>query len=75
MHIRPATPNKASSLPLLTLEVWSTTYLCRGINGFFADYALEEFSKARFQALLHDPLEIVLAAKKIRCYTGMSVWF
>ena len=35
-----------------------------GINGFFADYALEEFSEARFQALLHDPLEIVLVVEK-----------
>ena len=48
MHIRPATPNEASGLALLSFEVWSTTYLRRGINGFFADYALEEFSEARF---------------------------
>ena len=64
MHIRPATPNKASGLALLSLEVWSTTYLRRGINGFFADCASEEFSEARFQALLHDPLEIVLVVEK-----------
>jgi len=51
------------------------TYLRCGINGLFADYALEEFSEACFQALLHDSLEIVLVAEKKRFYRFMSVWF
>ena len=64
MHIFPATRNKASGLEILSLEVWATTYLRRGINGFFAGYALEELSESRLQALLHDPLEIVFVAER-----------
>jgi hypothetical protein len=48
MLIRPSVSKDASSLALLSLEVWSTTYLRRGINAFFAEYALEEFSRPGF---------------------------
>ena len=64
MLIRPSVSKDASSLALLSLEVWSTTYLRGGINAFFAEYALEEFSRPGFEAVLCDPFEILLAAEK-----------
>ena len=70
MLIRPSVAVDASSLALLSLEVWSTTYLRRGINAFFAEYALEEFSKPAFEAVLRDPLEILLVAEKNRLVQG-----
>ena len=63
MFIRPSVSKDASSLAILSLEVWSTTYLRRGINAFFAKHALEEFSRPRFEAVLCDPFEILLVAE------------
>ena len=68
--IRPSVSKDASSLALLSLEVWSTTYLRRGINAFFAEYALEEFSRPGFEAVLCDPFEILLVAEKNRLVQG-----
>ena len=70
MLIRPSVSKDASSLALLSLEVWSTTYLRGGINAFFAEYALEEFSKPGFEAVLCDPFEILLVAEKNRLVQG-----
>ena len=70
MLIRPSVSKDASSLALLSLEVWSTTYLRRGINAFFAEYALEEFSRPGFEAVLCDPFEILLVAEKNRLVQG-----
>ena len=70
MLIRPSISKDASSLALLSLEVWSTTYLRRGINAFFAEYALEEFSRPGFEAVLCDPFEILLVAEKNRLVQG-----
>ena len=64
MLIRSSVSKDASSLALLSLEVWSATYLRRGINAFFEDHALEEFSKSGFEAALCDPLEILLVAER-----------
>ena len=46
------------------------TYLRRGINAFFAEYALEEFSRPGFEAVLCDPFEILLVAEKNRLVQG-----
>jgi ribosomal protein S18 acetylase RimI-like enzyme len=55
--LRPATPSDASSLAALSIEVWIGTYLRHGVNGFFADYALAEFTAAKLARLLADPAQ------------------
>jgi len=49
---RPATIEDASSLAAISLEVWLNTYIRDGVNAFFADYALEQFTAARFKDIL-----------------------
>lgn len=52
MKLRKAVITDAASLAALSMEVWTGTYLRHGINAFFADYALSEFTKAKFEAHL-----------------------
>jgi hypothetical protein len=68
--LRPAVIGDASSLALLSLEIWSYTYLRHGINAFFADYALDVFTKSRFADVLQDPLEVILVLEKSTAITG-----
>ncbi len=49
----------ASSLAALSIEVWLGTYLNHGINGFFADYVLQEFTTARMETLIADPKQVI----------------
>ena len=58
MHIRPATPNEVSGLALLSLEVWSTTYLRRGINGFLPIMRWKDFQKPAFKHFCTIPLKL-----------------
>lgn len=55
MSLRPAQISDASSIAALSLEVWIGTYLKQGINAFFADYVLDEFTTANIEKLLQDP--------------------
>lgn len=57
MHIRRATHEDASSLAALSIEVWLATYIREGVNAFFADYALNEFTTAKFENLLSNVSE------------------
>ena len=68
--LRPAVIGDASSLALISLEIWSYTYLRHGINAFFADYALDVFTKSRFADVLQDPLEVILVLEKSTAITG-----
>lgn len=52
LRIRDTLPSDASSLAAISMEVWIGTYLRRGVNAFFADYALSEFTSQRFEAIL-----------------------
>ncbi|MGV1752047.1 N-acetyltransferase family protein [Agrobacterium sp. CG674] len=52
LRIRDALPSDASSLAAISLEVWIGTYLRLGVNAFFADYALREFTSEKFEAIL-----------------------
>lgn len=62
MSIRLATITDASSLAALSLEVWLGTYIREGINGFFANYALEEFTTQKFEAILQNKKERVFVS-------------
>ncbi|MHA6263452.1 N-acetyltransferase family protein [Arenibacterium sp. CAU 1754] len=63
MKLRRALKSDASSLAALSLEVWLGTYLRRGIGAFFADYALAEFTKAKFESVLADPNEYLAVSQ------------
>lgn len=57
MSIRLAKLSDASSLAAISLEVWLGTYIREGVNAFFAEYALSEFTTARFKTILNDKSE------------------
>jgi len=61
-EIRAARLDDAAPLAAIGLEVWLNTYLRAGVSGFFADYALSEFTTANFAARLADPQEAFLVA-------------
>jgi|SRR5690606_29568087 len=55
MQFRTATVDDAPILAALSIEVWIGTYLPRGVNAFFARFALEEFTAARLARAIEDP--------------------
>ena len=57
MSIRPARKEDASSLAAISIEVWLGTYIRKGVNAFFADYALSEFTTSRFESTLDNEME------------------
>ncbi len=63
MKFRPASRADASSLAAISIEVWIGTYIRNGVNGFFADFALSEFTADRFETLLSDPRESVIVSE------------
>ncbi len=54
MKLRPAQKTDAASLAALSIEVWIGTYLRYGVSSFFAEFALREFTTARFEALIDE---------------------
>ncbi|KIC39984.1 GCN5 family acetyltransferase [Ruegeria sp. ANG-R] len=63
MTIRPARRSDAASLAALSIEVWVGTYLRQGVNAFFADYVLSEYTKVGFEALIADPDQYVMVSE------------
>lgn len=57
MKLRIARPTDAPILAAISIEVWLGTYIRRGVNAFFAEYALNEFTSDKFAALLEDSNE------------------
>lgn len=55
MTLRAAQISDASSIAAISIEVWIGTYLKRGVTGFFADFALSEFTTEKSEALISDP--------------------
>ncbi len=54
----------ASSIAAISIEVWIGTYLRHGVNAFFADYALSEFTPSKITDLIRDPDEFILVSEK-----------
>lgn len=52
MRLRPAEPSDAAALAAISIEVWLGTYIRNGVSPAFADFALQEFTPARFAALI-----------------------
>lgn len=63
MNLRVARPSDAPILAAISIEVWLGTYIRRGVNVFFAEYALNEFTSDKFATLLEDPNERVIVSE------------
>lgn len=62
MQLRMARHSDASSLAALSMEVWIGTYLRKGVSGFFADYALAEFTSAKFEAIIANEKDVIIVS-------------
>lgn len=63
MNFRLARPPDAPILAAISIEVWLGTYIRRGVNAFFAEFALNEFTAAKQAAILDDPYEHVIVSE------------
>ncbi|MES0864476.1 GNAT family N-acetyltransferase [Ruegeria sp. SCPT10] len=63
MKIRPAQIADAASLAALSIEVWISTYLRHGVNAFFAEFVLSEFTAARFEAVLEEGDDMLMVSE------------
>ncbi|WP_244328068.1 GNAT family N-acetyltransferase [Roseibium sp. RKSG952] len=63
MSLRKAHKSDASSIAAISIEVWLGTYLKHGVSGFIADYALNEFTTAKTEALISNPDEFILVSE------------
>ena len=52
MVFRTALMADAASLAVISAEVWVGTYLRQGVSPFFANYALDEFTREKFEAII-----------------------
>lgn len=70
MIIRNAIQSDAASMAAISIEVWIGTYLKRGVNGFFAEYALEAFTSDKMSALISDPSQFILVSENVEGIDG-----
>ena len=63
MKFRIARPTDAPILAAISIEVWLGTYIRRGVNAFFAEFALSEFTAVKFTSLLNDTNEHVIVSE------------
>lgn len=70
MALRAPDISDASSIAAISIEVWVGTYLKRGVNGFFADYVLEQFTAAKIAAQIDDPDRFILVSENAEGIDG-----
>lgn len=63
MKFRLACASDAPALAAISIEVWLATYIRKGVNAFFAEFALSEFTSPKFAAVLEDPNEHVIVSE------------
>jgi len=63
MTLRNPHKSDASCIAAISIEVWIATYLKRGVSAFFADYALNEFTSLKAEALISDPTQFILVSE------------
>jgi ribosomal protein S18 acetylase RimI-like enzyme len=63
MTLRMPHKSDASSIAAISIEVWVGTYLKQGVSAFFADYALDEFTSSKTEALISDPSQFILVSE------------
>jgi ribosomal protein S18 acetylase RimI-like enzyme len=71
--IRLAGEADAATLAALSIEVWLDTYATDGVEPVLAEYALAEFTAARFAWEVTDPARLVLVAEKRGGLVGLAV--
>jgi diamine N-acetyltransferase len=62
-RIRKAELSDASSIAAISIEVWIGTYLKRGVAGFFADHALEQFTASKIEETLSAPGKLTFVSQ------------
>ena len=70
MSIRRAKTTDASSLAAISIEVWLGAYLREGVNAFFADFVLDEFTTAKFETILNDAAETIWVSENVSGIDG-----
>lgn len=57
-------PKKSDAIGIaaISIEVWLGTYLKRGVNAFFANYALEVLTPSKIEKLIFDPDQFILVS-------------
>lgn len=70
--LRPATLTDASSIAALSIEVWIGTYLKSGINAFFADFVLSEFTTPKIEHRLEDPRNQFIVSENTQGIDGFA---
>jgi len=68
--VRPAVTGDATSLAALSIEVWLNTYIRNGVNAFFADYALAQYTGAYFGEVLSNSAERILVSDNAQGIDG-----
>lgn len=63
MTLRMANHSDAPSIAAISIEVWMGTYLKKGVNAIFANYALEEFTVHKVSNLINDPAQFILVSQ------------
>ncbi len=63
MALRKANNSDASSLAAISIEVWLGTYIKQGVNSFFADYVLQEFTSEKLAQRIADPNQLFLVSQ------------
>lgn len=63
MGLRTAQISDASVLAAISIEVWLGTYIRQGVNAFFADYVLSEFTEEKFRSLIEDADEHIVVSE------------
>ena len=64
MKFRNARPSDAPILAAISIEVWLGTYIKNGLNSFFAEFALSEFTSVKLAALLEDANQHFIVAER-----------
>ena len=63
MKLRIARLSDAPILAAISIEVWLGTYIQRGVNAFFAEYALNTFTSDKLAVLLENANEHVIVSE------------
>ncbi|WP_102227220.1 GNAT family N-acetyltransferase [Acidimangrovimonas sediminis] len=63
MKFRTGQPSDAAALAAISIEVWLGTYIRKGVNAFFADFALNEFTTPKLTAVLEASNEHVIVSE------------
>ncbi len=70
MKFRVAKNDDASSLAAISMEVWFGTYIRNGVNAFFADYALSEFTTTRYETIIENQDEHIIVSENTEGIDG-----